>query len=267
MRGRLKDKFKNIKEKAVNKLREQDGVVSLQFVIATMAALILFVTVFEEFQSQMIIRQVEAAADLAAVEALRMNIDEVAVRNESLSIDTNGDGVETYEDMDKVRNDFIRLIRDSLPEVTRIVRVEIPTISGGNVVVPLNYADAAFPNSTPAASGGNIFFDGAVTTEGKRVEYWLNGTATDNAAMSIVKDTTGLMTSNSDTKDRTSYFLTAKVLIIYKKYGLLSSARTTILNYVDILKGSGTSERLRTTQIDKNTAAVTIQAIGKVTMR
>ena len=249
------------------KLKNRSGVVSMPFVIAVMAALILLSTIIEEYQSQMIIRQVEAAADLAAVEALRKNIDEVALRNEHLSIDTDGDGRESYEDMDKIRTDFINMIRDSLPKTTRIVRVEIPNIRNGNVEIPENCETATFPNSLAAADGGNMFLEGQETNDGKRVEYPLNGVTTDSAAMSIVKDTSGLMTSNSETKDRTSYFLSAKVLIIYKRYGLLSSARTAILNYVDIFQGEGASTRISTAQIDKHTARVTIQAIGKVTLR
>lgn len=249
------------------KLKENKGVVSIPFVIAVMAALILLSTIFEEFQSQMIIRQIEAAADLAAVEALRKNIDETAMRNENLSIDSNGDGRESFEDMDKVRTDFITLIKDSLPKNTRIVRVEIPTVRNGEVVIPANYETASFPNSAASDEGGTTFLEGEESEDGTRVEYLLNGVTTDSAAMSIVKDTGGLMTPNSDTKDRTSYFLSAKVLIIYKRYGLLSSARTTLLNYVDILSGEGASTRIKTTQIDKNTACVTIQAIGKVTLR
>lgn len=260
--------LRKLKEGISERLGDERGVVSMQFVIACMAALMLFVTVFEEYQSIMVIRQIEAAADLAAVEALRKNMDEVALRNESLSIDGDGDGRETYEDMGKIRDDFISMVRDSLPQVSRIVRVEIPTIAGGRVVIPSDYKTAVFPNSVSAGEGGNIFYDGVVTNEGKRVEYYLNGSTTDSAAMSVVMDTSGLMTSDSASKDRTSYFLTAKLLIIYKRYGLLSGARTAILNYVDILSGdTGSETRIETVQIDRNTAAVTIQAIGKVTLR
>ena len=253
--------------KLKEKLKDESGVVSLPFVIAVMAALILTATILEEYQSQMIIRQIEASADLAAVEALRKNIDEVALRNENLAVDSNGDGRETFEDMDKVRTDFISMIRDSLPDNPNILLVEIPTMHNGNVVIPNDISTASFPNSKPSEEGGSIFLEGEVTNDGKRVEYLLNGITTDSAAMSIVKDTTGLMTSNSDTKDRTSYFLTAKVLIVYKRYGVLSSARTAILNYVDIFQGEGENARINTAQIDAHTACVTIQAIGKVTLR
>ncbi len=254
-------------EKVKEKLNDEKGVVSLPFVIAIMAALILTATILEEYQSQMIIRQIEAAADLAAVEALRKNIDEVALRNENLAVDSNGDGRETFEDMDKIRTDFISMIRDSLPDNKNILLVEIPSMRNGDVVIPGDITTASFPNSKPSEEGGSIFLEGQETEDGKRVEYLLDGVTTDSSAMSIVKDTTGLMTANSETKDRTSYFLTAKVLIVYKRYGVLSSARTSILNYVDIFKGEGENARVKTAQIDAHTSCVTIQAIGKVTLR
>lgn len=250
----------------MQRLKGESGAMSLSFVILCMTALVLFMTVMNEYQSIMIIRNIEAAADLAAVESLRKYIDEKAVRNEALLIDADKDGRETADDMDLIRTDFINRIKRSFPDRTyAIVRVEIPEINGGEVVIPDDYANAAFFNSLSVAEGGTGFGEAVSYDGGKRVEYYLNGSSTTDSAFSIVRDNTNLATSDSDGKTRTSYFLTAKVLIIYRTTSTLNSFRTNILNYVDILSDEIT--RVDTQQLDPYTTAVTIQAIGKVTLR
>lgn len=238
------------------------GVLSIPFVIGCLAALVIFVTALNEYNNYLIIRNIEATSDLAAVEALRAYVDETELRDEKLVIKP--------ENFPKIRELFLEKIRDNLPSHSfKIIRIEIPTtVRDGNNVkikIPANYANVddtnAFPNSSKESFTGPYS-----TMSGERTEYLLGGTSTSEAAMSIVKDTTNLATSGTKTKTRASYILTAKVTVLYKVDGFYNTVRSSLLNYFDILSGDVT--RVTTIQTaDKNVMAVTVQAIGKVTLR
>lgn len=245
--------LKKIKDK-LNKKKK--GVLSIPFVIACLAALVLFITILNEYNNVLIVRNLEATSDLAAVESLRAYIDEESLRDEKLEI--------KEENLPEIRKLFLKKVRENLPSHSYgIIRIEIPTVAAdGTIVIPDNYKDvdnqAIFPNSEDAAFAGPY-----ATNSGARTEYLVGGDSTDVAAMSIVKDTTNLATSGE--KKKTSYILTAKVTVLYKVNPLFNTIRTSLLNYVDILSDQVTS--ISTEQVDKNTMAVTIQAIGKVTLR
>ena len=74
----------------LNKLRKtshidnkKKGALSIPFVIVCLIMVVLFTTVLTEFQHRLIIRNIEATADLAAVEALRNGDDDIKVMRES----------------------------------------------------------------------------------------------------------------------------------------------------------------------------------------
>ena len=233
---------------------KKKGVLSIQFVIVCLVMVVLFSTVLTEFQHQLIIRNIEATADLAAVESLRAYIDEEQLRDESLSI--------KEEDLPKIRELFLKKIRDTIPSSSyAIERIEIPTVINGEVQLQEDWEDQDFPNSDTTP------FDGphAAMQDGKevRTEYYVGGNSTDTAAMAIVKDLSNLATSGE--KPKTSYILTSKVTVIFRSTSLLNAMEFALLNYVDIFTDRSTS--IVTHQLDKNTIAVTIQAIGKVTLR
>ena len=245
----------------LNKLRKtshinnkKKGALSIPFVIVCLIMVVLFTTVLTEFQHRLIIRNIEATADLAAVEALRAYIDEDALRDENLQI--------KEEDLPKIRDLFLKKIRENLPSSSyAIERIEIPTVV--NRVVQLDEVgeNQDFPNSDTTPFNGPH----AAMEDGKevRTEYYVGGNSTDTAAMSIVKDLSNLATSGE--KPKTSYILTSKVTMIFKSTSLLNNMTLSLLNYVDIFTDRSTS--IVTNQIDQNTIAVTIQAIGKVTLR
>ena len=248
-------------KKLLNKLNKsphivgkKKGVLSIQFVIVCLVMVILFSTVLTEFQHHLIIRNLEATADLAAVESLRAYIDEEQLRDETLTI--------KEEDLPKIREIFLKKIRDNIPSNSyTIERIEIPTVVNGEVELSEDWMNQDFPNSDTTP------FDGphAALKDGKevRTEYYVGGNSTDTAAMSIVKDLSNLATSGE--KPKTSYILTSKVTVIFRSTSLLNSMEYALLNYVDIFTDRSTS--IITHQLDKNTIAVTIQAIGKVTLR
>lgn len=243
------------------KQKKKKGMLSLLFVITCLAMVVIFTTILNEYNNFLIIRNCEATADLAAVESLRAYIDETALRDEKLEITTNDAG---EPDLNGIRSLFIKKIRENIPSHSyNIIRVEIPSVrSDGTVIIPTNYADTTnqsiFPNTADTLFQGPYSLDG-----GKETAYYLGGDTTDVAAMSIVKDLTNLATSGE--KPKTSYILTAKVTVIYKVHPLYNIIHSNLLNYVDIFSNRVTS--IKTVQVDKNTAAVTIQAIGKVTLR
>lgn len=251
-----------IKEILKKKLRgKKRGVLSIPFVLGCLAALVIFVTILNEYNNYMIVRNLEATSDLAAVEALRAYIDETALRDEKLEIDPG--------DFPEIRKLFLEKIRDNLPSHTYgIIRIEIPTInSDGTIVIPSGYDDpkntGIFPNSYLTSFTGPY-----ETNNNTRTEYLMGGNTTSMAAMSIVKDTSNLATSGTKTKTRASYILTAKVTVLYKVDGLYNTVKTSLLNYVDILSSDVNAvTSIRTNQVDKNVMAVTVQAIGKVTLR
>lgn len=246
--------IKQIKDAINKKGLKKKGAMSVQFVLVCLITVVIIMTVLTEFQHHLIIRNLEATADLAAVEALRKYVDEQELRDENLVIQES--------DLVNVRKEFLEKIRENLPSNSFVIeRIEIPTLENGVVKVEEDYNNQNFPNSSTTP------FDGphATMQDGKtvRTEYYVDGTSTDNAAMSIVKDLSNLATSGE--KPKTSYILTSKVTVIFRSTPLLNKIRYGLLNYVDIFTDKTTS--VITEQVGPNSVAVTIQAIGKVTMR
>ena len=80
MRDKILDIFKN----KINGRKK--GFLSIIYVIMILGAVVIMTGVFTVYQHQLIVRNFEAAADLAAVESLRQHIDEAALRNEDLLV-------------------------------------------------------------------------------------------------------------------------------------------------------------------------------------
>lgn len=109
----------------------KSGFMSIPFVILCMIGLITFITIFTEFQHQMTVRSIEAAADLAAVESLRSYVDETSLREGKLYINPNN--------YDNVRDLFLLKLRASIPDnVSDVVAIEIPSVnqSTGQIELP-----------------------------------------------------------------------------------------------------------------------------------
>lgn len=244
----------SLKENKTIKSLKKTGAMSIQFVLVCLVTVVLITTVLTEFQHMLIIRNIEATADLAAVEALRMYVDEQELRDENLVIQES--------DLPNIRRVFLEKIRENLPnESFAIERIEIPTLQGGTVQISEDYMNQQFPNSdtTPFNGPHATYQDGKAI----RTEYYVDGTSTDNAAMSIVKDLSNLATSGE--KPKTSYILTSKVTVIFKTTPLLNTVQYGLLNYVDIFTDKATA--VVTQQVGPDSLAITIQAIGKVTLR
>ncbi len=237
--------------------RKKKGAISIIYIFLIIGAIVVIGGVMTTYQHQLIVRNFEAAADLAAVESVRKVVDEAALRNEKLEIKP--------EKMVEMRDIFLKKIREHMPSSTyEIIRIEIPTVDiHGNVL--LNGTDIKamnFPNSTSAPFNGP--FDSEDTTKHvKKTSYFVGNNTSDTAAMELTRTTGNLATSGI--KEKTSYILSSKVTIFFKTNASINKLTEELLNYVNIL--SGNERSVITKQIDKTTLAVTIQAIGQVVMR
>lgn len=255
VRHNMRDKILDIFKNKINGRKK--GFLSIIYVIMILGAVVIMTGVFTVYQHQLIVRNFEAAADLAAVESLRQHIDEAALRNEDLLVKP--------EKMDSMRAAFLDKIRKHMPSNTyEIIRIEIPEINTeGKVVFNSDEVKTmTFPNSESAAwEGPTTIVDG--TRGFSRTSYFVGGTTSDNCAMELARISGNLATSGSKEKD--SYILTSKVTIFFKTTSSINALSSSMLNYVNIL--SDNERQIITEQVDRGIIAVTIQAIGEVVMR
>lgn len=245
-------------------LRRKRGALSLPFVVTIVGAIVLFASILNNMKNNLAVRNFESVTDLAAVETLRAAVDEKALANERLSIDVDLDGVETPEDMDLIRDEFISRVRDiTLKNTPYAIRVEIPNVdASGNPYAPSDWSSGVFVNSQSSPTSGEGHF-GMKSGDESRYGYFLGGTDTMNSAMSVVCDRTNLVTSG--VKEKQSYIMTAKVMIIYKAMPLLNKFEHQNVSYTDIFSDSVTV--ISTARLGPDINAVTLQVIGKVTLR
>lgn len=236
----------------LHSVRKKRGVITPLFLLICMIGIVTLMAAITEYNNILIVRNLEAAADLAAVEALRTYVDEDAFRNERLEIKP--------EKFPEVRDLMLEKIRDSVPKGSmKILRIEIPEIRDGKVTIPDDYLTATFPYSTSTQ-----FVDYGSQQEDTQQWWLLGGTNTGNSSMAIVRDTSNINTASS--KKHTSYLVTAKLVVIYETVGLLNLAQKNILNFVDIFTDNPVSiETIQPT--DRGVRAITIECEGKVTMR
>ena len=236
--------------------KRKKGAISIIYIFLIIGAIVVIGGVMTTYQHQLIVRNFEAAADLAAVESVRKVIDEAALRNENLEIKP--------EKMVEMRDIFLKKIREHMPSSTyEIIRIEIPTVDiHGNVLLNGTDIEAmTFPNSTSAPFNGP-FDSEDITKHVKKTSYFVGNNTSDTAAMELTRTTGNLATG---TKEKTSYILSSKVTIFFRTNASINQLTEELLNYVNIL--SGNERSVITKQIDKTTLAVTIQAIGQVVMR
>lgn len=250
--------------------RKKKGAISLPYVILITGTVIVFASVFNQMKNNLAVRNFESVTDLAAVETLRKFVDEKALANEHLQMDADGDGKETSADMDLIRDEFLASIRKSVFENTSYaIRVEIPDVDeNGEPVPPADWKNGTFENSQSAATGkkghfSELHYIGSADKPEERYAFYLDGTNTENSAMSIVCDRTNLATSGL--KGKQSYMLTAKVMIIYNAMPLLNKFEKQSVGYTDIFSDNVTV--VRTDRLAPDVNAITLQIIGKVTLR
>lgn len=239
------------------KVEKKKGFISIIYVMLLLGGIIILTGIFTTYQHQLIIRNLEAAADLAAVESVRKVVDEADLRNEKLLIKD--------DKMDEMRDIFIKKIRDHMPSHSfEILRVEIPTLDeDGNVVLTgADIEEMDFPNSDTTPFTGPYDSEDTVKHV-QKTSYLMGGSTSDNSAMELSRVTGNLATSGQ--KEKTSYVLSSKVTILFKTNASVNRLSFELLNYVNIL--SGNTRTVITRQIDEQTIAVTIQAIGQVVMR
>mgnify|MGYP003307736789 CR=1 FL=1 len=248
-----------------NLLKKKRGAMSLPFVILIMVSLITMFSLLSEYSNMLIIRNVEAASDLAVVECLRKHVDEDSLRyEESLYIPP--------EEFLDIRNEYIESVRNSaMQSVFAIKRIEIPEMDNGNVVLPGGYAeDGIYKYSYNKLPDGTRFVDSSVGfTEmqhmgNERDVWYLGGDDEKYSSITIVKDRTNLQTSGI--KEKESYIMTVKTTIVYNSIGLLSRMGYNFLKYNDIFNDDLPTTSIYTVQYDKGITAVTIETIGKVTL-
>lgn len=240
--------------------KEKNGSLAIPMCILALTLIAVFTIQLTDWNNTHIIRSFEAASDLAAVESLRTYIDEKELRQERLELTgINGSEAERLKVLNDIRDLYMEKVRASMPTGTgNVVRIEIPTIVSGKIEIPDGFDDSSFPLS----SGGTWY--GPVVVSPERTEYYLGGHSADTASMTIAKDTSGLASSGN--KARTSYFIETKCTVIYKTLGMFDSGATwNRLNYVDILTDNTIT--LDTKRIKNGMTAVTIQTMGKVTLR
>lgn len=228
------------------------GTIMPVFVAICLISVIIVISALSEYNNILIVRNLEAAADLAAVESLRKYIDEDALRNERLEINE--------EDLPKIRDLFLEKVRNHMPDGSmQILRVEIPTVKDGEIVIPADFETAEFPYSTSAD-----FVDYGSQQDDTQQWYLLGGNTIANSSVAIIRDTSNIDTASR--KSRTSYIMTAKVTIIYETIGLLNNSDYNLLNYVDVFTNNPVS--IETHQVnDKRVNCITIECEGKVTLR
>lgn len=245
---------KILSEKMMGKVVEKKkGSIMPIFVVVCLIGVVMILSALMEYNNILIVRNFEAAADLAAVESLRAYVDETALRNERLEINP--------EDYPKIRDLFLEKVRGSEPGGTlSVIRVEIPTVErDGTINIPVNYETAKFPYSTD-----NNFVDYGSQQNDTQQWYLLGGNNVGNSSVAIVRDTSNIDTNSK--KSKTSYIMTAKVTIIYETINYLNMGSLNLLNFVDIFTDHPV--KLETKQVDdRRVNCVTIECEGKVTLR
>lgn len=235
----------------VKLLRKQPGDISITYAVVCLIGVLVFMMAFTEYNNYLIVRHIEAVSDLAAVEAVRAFVDEEELRNERLTIKT--------ENIPKIRDLYLEKVRKHLPMRTAdILRVEIPTITDGTILIPDDYRTATFPNSTSEA-----FVDMGDQAEHTQQWFLLGGNTPGTASAALVRDTSNINTAS--TKSKTSYIFTVKLTVIYKTIPLFSRPGGNILNFVDIF--TDTPITITTVKNDKSVNCITIESQGKVTLR
>ncbi|WP_373262072.1 hypothetical protein [Hungatella hathewayi] len=258
MAGQMKIKGGNMLNSIKQMLsKKKKGAISIISVLLSLGAVVILIGIITTYEHQLIVRNLEAVADLAAVESLRKVIDENSLRNEKLEIKP--------ENMKKIRKDFLDRIRDNVPNTTfEILKIEIPSIdSYGNVIFTGSDINTmSFPNSESSGfTGPTTIVDN--DTDISRTSYFVGGNSTDNCVLEVAKINGNLAVSGSKKKE--AYILSSKVTIFFRTNSSINRLSMNLLNYVNIL--SGNERQIITKQIDKSTIAVTIQAIGEVVLR
>lgn len=228
------------------------GVIMPAFVAICLIGVIVVLSAVSEYNNILLVRNLEAAADLAAVESLRKYVDETALRNERLEI--------PEEDLPKIRDLFLEKIRTHIPDGSlNVVRIEIPTIIDGHISIPDNFETANFPYST-----STDFVDYGSQQNDTQQWFLLGGDTVADSSVAIVRDTSNIDTASK--RSHTSYIMTAKVTIIYETVGLLNNADYNLLNYVDVFTDNPVT--IETHQLkEKRVNCITIECEGKVTLR
>lgn len=246
------DRLKNTLRSLPRPAKKKRGIMMPAFLLICMIGIVVLMAAVTEYNNILIVRNLEATADLAAVEALRMHVDEEAFRNERLEIKP--------EDFPKIRDTMLEKIRENIPKGSmKILRIEIPEIREGKVTIPEDYINSEFPYST-----SNHFVDYGSQQNDTQQWWLLGGTTPGNSSMAIVRDTSNINTASS--KQRTSYIVTAKIVVVYETVGLLNRSDKNILNFVDVF--TDTPVTIETMQpSDRGVKAITIECEGKVTMR
>lgn len=223
---------------------------AIMYVAVILIGLTVFLMAIAEYNNFIIVRQLEAASDLAAVEAVRYYIDETELRNERLEIKES--------DIPLIRDKYLEKVRACIPNVsTSILRIEIPTIVDNVIEIPDDYAATDFPNSSSDA-----FVDYGDQYDGKQHWYLLDGNTPGTAAAALVQDFSNLDTASDH--PRTSYIFTVKMTVIYKALPIFGRTGS-LLNFVDIFTDEPVT--LHTKWGDKGISCVTIESQGKVTLR
>ena len=223
---------------------------AIMYVAVILIGLTVFLMAIAEYNNFIIVRQLEAASDLAAVEAVRYYIDETELRNERLEIKES--------DIPLIRDKYLEKVRACIPNVsTSILRIEIPTIVDNVIEIPDDYATTDFPNSSSDA-----FIDYGDQYDGKQHWYLLDGNTPGTAAAALVQDFSNLDTASDH--PRTSYIFTVKMTVIYKALPIFGRTGS-LLNFVDIFTDEPVA--LHTKWSDNGISCVTIESQGKVTLR
>lgn len=222
----------------------------IMYVAVILIGLTVFLIAIAEYNNFIIVRQLEAASDLAAVEAVRYYIDETELRNERLEIKES--------DIPLIRDKYLEKVRACIPNVsTAILRIEIPTIVDNVIEIPDDLETAEFPNSD-----SEDFVDYGDQYGGKQHWYLLDGNTPGTAAAALVQDFSNLDTASDH--PRTSYIFTVKMTVIYKALPIFGRTGS-LLNFVDIFTDEPVT--LHTKWSDKGISCVTIESQGKVTLR
>lgn len=256
---------------------------SIQFVILIMIAIIGFITAFSEFEHQMLLRNLEASADLAAVEALREYVDETKLRDGELYLNP--------DDYGKIRDLYLKKIKQSVPFRTAdVIAIGIPSVdSRGNVTLDdVNLTDlnhVSFPNSTAqfvasATPSKETTLSIANAKQGLQGLWCLgwNGVTADAskyAPMTIAKLDQINENNNkgvSGTKLKHSYVITAKITVLFKTSSLLNRLKSAALTYFDFLSNEPATvvtpqPKMANGKYYSEITAITIQSTGEVVLR
>lgn len=280
-----------LKQYAEKLNRKKSAAMSLPYAVLLMVSLIVFTALLSQYNNATVVRNVEAASDLAAVEALRKYIDYAdkamyydnppnegklsseMLRNEELYIDPG--------DYLNIRNSYLELLRGALmPSLGNVLRIEIPTVQAGQIVMPSDYATTGIfeysynrmPDGSHAYTSGVGFTSTPDRLEAGRDAWYLGGDSVTNSSMAIIRDKTNLRTNSQSPgspgtqQPTTSYFMTVKTTVVYKTMGNMNRLAYQYLSYKNIFANASPNVKIVTYQVDKGIAVVTIETVAKVTL-